>query len=653
MNKIKKSFRKKIGMTLSFFSIFFFIGNSFVHAQDVVNPKVVDLCKKAKHELNQQNFDKAESYLNKAKKIDSTFADIYVIEGDMYNFSLKSDLSVKSYNKAIRLAKDPKPILFFVTAEEEVRAGLYSQALDHYEEYLKRNTDNLLLKETDRGIKTCEFAIEAIANPVKFKDINMGPNINKETDEYLPAITADEEEIIFTVKRPRDKNTECAFCLTEEDFYGSKKENGEWQPRYKLDYPINTGYNEGAQCVSPDGKYLFYTLCNVEETGKGSCDLYWSKRIGNRWSRPRNFEQPVNTISWESQPSIAPDGKTIYFVSNRPGGFGKKDIWKTEMIEEGVFTVPVNLGPTINTDEDEAAPFIHPDGRTLYFASNGHIGMGGYDCYYSTLADTGWMQPVNLGYPINTSADEINLLINAMGTTAYYSSDKDGGYGGVDIYYFDLDERLRPTPVTYIKGKIYDEKTHQPLTASIELIDLSNNQVITSTSSDPVSGEFLACIKTGINVMMNVSHPYYPFYSENFQIEKNYTELEPYHKDIVLRRAEVGETFILRNIFFDFDNARLFEESYPELNKLVQYMKENGSVKIEIGGHTDSMGSADYNEALSKTRARNVYDYLISKGIDKNRLSYKGYGESQPIATNETEEGRALNRRTEFKIIGY
>ena len=153
--------------------------------------------------------------------------------------------------------------------------------------------------------------------------------------------------------------------------------------------------------------------------------------------------------------------------------------------------------------------------------------------------------------------------------------------------------------------------------------------------------------------MMNVSHPYYPFYSENFQIEKNYTELEPYHKDIVLRRAEVGETFILRNIFFDFDNARLFEESYPELNKLVQYMKENGSVKIEIGGHTDSMGSADYNEALSKTRARNVYDYLISKGIDKNRLSYKGYGESQPIATNETEEGRALNRRTEFKIIGY
>lgn len=642
----------KIGKFVSIFVFLF--GISLCGYSQEENPKVVDLCKKAKHKLNSRNFDKAAKYLEKALKIDSTFADIYVIQGDMYNFSLKSEQSVQCYNKAIQLAKDPKPLLFFITAEEEVRASLYEDALKHYNDYLDRIPENgVLIKEAYRGIATCEFAIEAIKHPIAFNPVNMGPNVNSDYDEYLPAVTADESEIIFTVLRPRDKNTVCAFCISEEDFYASVKERGEWQPRYKLEYPINTGYNEGAQCVSQDGKYLLYTICDVAEVGGGSCDLYWSKRIGNRWSRPRNFGSPVNTKFWESQPSIAPNGKTIYFVSGRPGGYGKMDIWKTEMLEEGVFTVPENLGPTINTDGDESAPFIHADGKTLYFVSDGHVGMGGRDIFYSTLTDTGWTKPVNLGYPINSSADEINLLINAAGTTAYFSSDKDGGYGGQDLYYFTLDESIRPTPVTYIKGKIFDEVTHQPLKANIELIDLINNQVITSTASDPVSGEFLACIVTGTNVLMNISHPYYPFYSENFQIEKNYTELEPYHKDIALRRPELGETFVLRNVFFDFDQSTLKSESFIELDKLADYLKENGTIRIELGGHTDNQGSAEYNEKLSLERAKSVHNYLISKGIDKERINYKGYGESQPIATNETEEGRALNRRTEFKIIGY
>lgn len=640
-------------MKLRFFLVLLFC-ISICFGQNNVNPKVVDLCKKAKHEINEQNFTKAESYLKKALKIDSTFADIYVIQGDIYNFTLQNELSVKYYNKAISLAKNPKPILYFITAEEEVRAALYAQALEHYQTYLDKTQPNEpLQKESIRGIETCKFAIESMKNPVSFSPVNLGANINSEYDEYLPAITADEEEIIFTVMRPRDKNTVCVFCQSEEDFYGSVKENGEWQPRYKLPYPINTSYNEGAQCVSPDGKYLFYTLCDMEETGEGSCDLYWSKRIGNRWSRPRNFDKPVNTNYWESQPSIGPDGKTIYFVSNRPGSFGGMDIWKTVMMEEGVFSIPENLGPTINTADDEAAPFIHVDGRTLYFASNGHAGMGGMDIFYSTLTDTGWTKPVNLGYPINTSADETNLLINAAGTTAYYSSDKDGGFGGLDLYSFELDERLRPTPVTYIKGKVYDELTKQPLKAYIELTDLTNGQVITSTFSDPTTGEFLACILTGANVLLNVSHPYYPFYSENFQIEKKYTELEPYQKDIVLRRPEVGETFVLRNVFFDFDQSTLKNESHVELDKLADYLKENSAIHIELGGHTDNQGSAEYNEKLSLERAKSVYNYLINKGIDKNRMSFKGYGASRPVATNETEEGRALNRRTEFKITGY
>ena len=653
MKDLHLFYNKKIGKMLSIFA-FLLLNFALVQAQNDVNPKVVDLCKKAKHELNNKNFKKAETYLAKAQKIDSTFADIYVIRGDMYNFSLESEKAVACYNKAISMAKNPKPLLFYITAEEEAKAGLYEAALAHYNTYIEKvSVDGPLAEETQRGINNCKFAIEAMKHPVSFDPINMGPNINSEYDEYLPAVIADETEIIFTILRPRDNNTVCVFCQSEEDFYASEKVDGVWQPRYKLDYPINTGYNEGAQCISPDGKYLFYTLCDVKETGLGSCDLYWSKRIGNRWSRPRNFDKPVNTKFWESQPSIAPDGKTIYFVSNRPGSIGNMDIWKTVMTEEGVFTIPENLGPNINTPYDESAPYIHADGRTLYFVSNGHPGMGGRDIFYSTLTDTGWTKPINLGYPINTAADEINLAINAAGTTAYFSSDKDGGYGGQDLYYFTLDESIRPTPVTYIKGKVYDEVTHQPLKAWIELIDLTNKQVITSTFSDPVTGEFLACIRTGSNLLLNISQPYYPFYSENFQVEKNYTQLEPFHKDIPLRRPEIGETFVLRNVFFDFDQSTLKSESFVELDKLADYMKENSSIRIELGGHTDNQGSSEYNEKLSLERAKSVYNYLISKGIEEKRMTYMGYGASQPIATNETEEGRALNRRTEFKIMGY
>lgn len=650
MNIISHTFLK-IGRILPIFV--FIIALVFPLSAQNNEQKLKDLCKKAKVELNNKNFKKVESYLAKAKKIDSTFADIYVIQGDMYNFSLKSADAADSYNKAIKYAKNPKPLLYFITAEEEVKIGRYEDAQRHYNIYLDKTLPNCpLMKETHKGLETCEFAINAIKNPVDFSPINIGPNINSDYDEYLPAVVADESEIIFTVMRPRDKNTQCAFCQMEEDFYASKKENGEWQPRYKLDYPINTGYNEGAQCVSPDGKYLFYTICNTD-FGNGSCDLYWSKRIGNRWSRPRNFDAPVSTKFWESQPSIAPDGKTIYFASNRPGGIGKMDIWKTTMTEEGLFSVPENLGKTINTDGDDSAPFIHADGKTLFFVSDGHPGMGGKDIFFTTLTDTGWTKPTNLGYPINTPADEINILINAAGTTAYFSSDKEGGYGGQDLYYFALDERLRPTPVTYIKGKVFDENTHEPVHATIEMIDLNTNQVTTSTSSDPVTGEFLACILTGSNILMNVSHPYYLLYSENFQIEKKYTELEPYLKNIALKRPEVGETFVLRNVFFDFDKSTLKKESEVELNKLVDYLSSNKGIKIEIGGHTDNQGSESYNERLSNDRAKAVYDYLINKGIDSKRMTYKGYGMSKPIATNDTEEGRALNRRTEFTITGY
>lgn len=642
---LKKSSIVLIGVLL--------VGSS-LFAQQKNERKIEKLSDKTMKYIKNQAYDKAEKSIYQIFLIDSNYAKGYIFLGDLYSLQLQAEKSADAYNKAIRLTKKPKPMLYFITAEEEMKCGRYESAKRNYEHYLQGfTTAPPLAKEVSKNMINCEFSIEAIKTPMKFSPINMGEAINSEWDEYLPTLTADEMEFIFTVRRPRDKNTICALCATEEDFYSSKKENGAWQSRQPLGPPINTSYNEGAQCISPDGRYLFYTLCNTD-FGYGSCDLYWAKRIGDRWGRARNFGPPVNTKFWESQPTIAPDGKTIYFASNRPGGEGGIDIWKTEMIEEGVFTDPVNLGKPINTPDDETAPFIHADGRTLYFISDGHPGFGGRDIFFTTLSPNGtWKEPTNLGSPINTPDDEINIVINAAGTIAYISSDKEGGFGGQDLYSFELDERIRPTPVTYIKGIVQDAISLKPLEAHIELIDLENNHLLTSTTSDPITGDFLACILTGSNVMMNVSHPHYPFYSENFQIAYAYSEIEPFEKNILLKKPEIGTTFVLRNIFFEFDKSDLLPVSYTELDNLIDYLQKNKTIIIEIGGHTDNKGTSLYNDKLSLERAKAVYDHLLLKGIDPKRLSYKGYGENFPIERNDTDEGRAANRRTEFKIMGY
>ena len=651
MKTLSRYFMNSKVISYYIYTILFFCIFSFpVSAQK--STKVAALCSKAEQCINNHDFDKALSLLKQAQQKDPAYPDIYIMFGDIYNFTLQSDSAVKCYNKAIELLVNPDPMLYFIAANEGAKCAQYEDALRNYELFMQKGVQyNEVFADAQKGIANCRFGIEAMQHPVLFKPENLGESINSEWDESLASITADDAQLIFTVNRPKDKNTVCAFCMNEEDLYYSIRDlNGNWKKREAVGAPIKTGYNEGAQSISPDGNYLLYTMCDAD-FGMGSCDLYLSKRMGSKWSRPRNFGAPVNSHGWESQPSMAPDGRTIYFVSSRPGGFGKKDIWKTTMTSEGKFTAPENLGPIINTPEDDAAPFIHTDGRTLYFASNGRVGMGGYDLYYATLQPDGsWSEPRNLGYPINTSADEINIFINARGTIAYMASDKEGGFGGLDLYSFELDDNLRPNPVTYIKGIVTDAATGNPLEATIEMVDLNTKQVVTLTQSDAETGEYLACIQTGSNIMLNVSNPLYPFYSENFQIEKSYSELSPYSKNIQLQRADIGTVVVLKNIFFDFNQSELKPESYVELDKLVEYLSHN-RVNIEIGGHTDNQGSDEYNDRLSFSRAKAVYDYLVGKQIDPARLSYHGYGKRKPIADNSTESGRAENRRTEFRII--
>ena len=386
----------------------------------------------------------------------------------------------------------------------------------------------------------------------------------------------------------------------------------------------------------------------------GRCDIYISKWEGNGWSKPFNIGGPVNTPGWESQPSISADSRTLYFVSTRNGGFGGYDIWKSELNTDGSWGVPLNLGPEINTSYDEQSPFIHPDDESLYFSSNGWPGLGNKDLFMSRKlfkdeVQTGWRKPQNLGYPINTFGEESGLSISSNGKLAFFSTNQKGGFGGLDIYSFELPEAMRPNIVTYVKGLVFDKVTKEILDAKVEIINLKDGKAIFDDVADPETGEFLATMMAGKSFGLNVSKDGYLFYSQNFTPDLNLIN-KPFILEIPLKKIEVGGLVILNNIFFESGKYNLLPESKTELQHLIGFMKENPSVSIEIGGHTDDVGDEKSNLELSENRARTVYDYLVSNLISANKISYKGYGEGLPLNDNSSEENRKNNRRTEFKI---
>lgn len=607
---------------------------------------------KALEYYNQYKNEETLKEISKSLQQDSAFIESWMLLASLYTDMKQPLEAIAAYQKAIEVNPEFYHGVYLTLGDLEYKNGLYFDAEKHLDIYL--SDPDLPAPKKKAAVelrKKNDIAIGFAEHPVPFKPINLGPNVNSENDEYLPAITADEQTLIITVRRPRDQYTLAIDNKFEEDFYISHKENGEWTKAVFAGAPLNTHGNEGAQCISPDGQYLYFTGCN-RPGGMGSCDIYVSRKIGDRWSQPKNIGYPLNTESWESQPSISPDGKTLYFSSNRKGTKGSMDIWKCVLNQDGSANEPVNLGDSVNTPGMEAAPFIHPDGQTLYFASNGHPGLGGMDLFYTRMLDTSWGKPVNIGYPINTCADEINLLVNAKGNFAYIASDKLGGYGKFDLYGFELYPEARPLAVTYLKGKVYDKDTRHPLEASFNLIDLNDGEIIASSSSDPSNGEFLVCIPANRNYALNVSKEAYLFYSDNFSLAGDYNNLKPFEKDIPLQEIKVGQSVVLKNIFYETDRFDLKPESMVELDKLVELLKHHPSMKIEISGHTDNVGTDKYNQTLSENRAKSVYQYLLSKGISATRLSFKGYGFSNPIDTNDTLEGRANNRRTEFKVVG-
>jgi len=565
-------------------------------------------------------------YLQKAYKLNPDVApDIHYLLGRAYHLSLDWEAAKKEYNR-------------------------YMQTLDS-----KKDADQIA--DVRKKIEECDNGELLVKTPVRVKIENLGPNINTPYPEYGALVSADESELIFTSRRPT--STGGKFDMIDgqylEDLYISYFEHGAWTKALDMGGVINSSENDATAGLSPDGQTLYI----YQEKNGG--DLYETHLKGSSWSKPVVMSNKINSNYHESTISIGPDGKTFYLVSDRPGGFGGRDIYKILTDDKGNWGDIENLGPVINTQYDEEGVTIQADGKTLYFSSKGHNTMGGYDIFSSVYENGHWTSPKNIGYPINTPDDDFCFCMAASGKHAYYSSIRKGGYGATDIYCITFlgdslesgnkNTALNIPKLTLLKGIVTDSTTRKPIEASIELVDNKKNVVIASFLSNSATGKYLVSLPTGINYGIAVKADGYLFYSANFDIPDTakYTMVE---RNISLQPLDVGSHIVLRNIFFDFDKATLRNESVAELNRVIGLLTKYPTLKIEIEGFTDSKGSSDYNRILSADRAKAVIDYLVSKGISSTRLAYKGLGMDKPIASNDTEEGRQLNRRTEIKIIG-
>jgi len=624
-----------------YFLFILLISSNLVYGQSLIR-KAQNNYEDAQQYVRQNVFDEAIKHLNDAVKYDPKFQQAYLQLGDIYKRIRNTQKAKENYRLAISVGPVENPITYFILGETELQTGDYVQAKQNFETFLAKaiNVDSKFTDKAKKYILDCDFSIVAIKKPVAYEPFNMGFYVNSEYRDYFPALTADGEIIIFT------RNVK-----GNEDFYTSVKKNGEWQKAVPLSDNINTpNYNEGAQSISPDGRYLFFTGCNRPD-GIGRCDIYICRREGNDWSRPVNLGSIINTSEWESQPSISADGSTLYFLSNRAGGFGGYDIWKSVLDDEGHWTTPTNLGPNVNTPYDEATPFIHPDGKTLYFSSDGWPSLGQKDIFYSKLQNDGtFSKAVNLGYPINTFNDEFGFIVSADGKEGLFSSNLDGGFGDVDIYRFKLPENLKPEPVTYVKGIVKDRETKETLEASVLVINLKTNEAAYNEITDKITGDFMAVMPANESYSFNILSDGYLLYSKHFDIKPTDAN-KPLEFEILLDKINVGSKVLLNNIFFDTNKYELLPASKVELNILTEVLKSNANMVIEIQGHTDNVGDVKANQKLSENRAKAVHDYLVNNGIDKKQLNYKGYGEEKPAFDNTMEEGKQKNRRTEFLVI--
>lgn len=604
----------------------------------------------------------AEEQALKALERSPNFIEAHILLSNIYIDKKQYDKALKQKENMFNLGQPLPSAEYFYTAKLCMITGDYEKCLKYANYYVKaQNTSPSLSNLCYKYIDNCNFAIQAKKNPVPFDPVNMGPNINTNRPEYFPSITADDKQLLYTrdVIDPR----EVYYGHQEEIIVSNSDKPYEWSFGKGVSTNINTVYNEGAPTFSADGKYIIMVGCEVghgnldyggDRQGYGSCDLFVSEKIGNEWTKPVNIGAPVNSSNWETQPSFSSDGKTLYFIRgyrDKKTGDMIQDIFKSEITADG-WSKPERLPDYINSPGKEESVQIHPDGQTLYFTSDGHIGMGGTDIYMCRLqADGSWGKPINLGYPINTHNDENSLLVSSKGDIAYFASDREGGYGDLDLYRFELPKAYRPIKTTFMKGYVYDSITKDPLAADFQLFDLKTGELFKRAIANSGNGEFLVAIPTNKDFGVIAEHAGYLYFSKNYSLDKLEKTEDGFIVNVPMQPIGDNTEFILENIFFDVDKWDLKPESVTELNKLKEFLTNNASLKVELGGHTDSDGDDKHNMTLSDNRAKAVKEWLIKNGIEASRLSHKGYGETKPIAPNDTPENKAKNRRTVVKIV--
>ncbi len=609
--------------------------------------KAIELYNESDNYRVREQYDRAIELLNQAIAKDKEFEEAYFRLG--LTLKNKGDLhkSSEEFEKGLSLTRDPRKQngYRYELADNYLRVGNYSRSLDFLNQYL--NAEKTAGAKVDMAKiwkLHAEFSLAHKEN-LSYQPQVLSDTVNCFPMQYFPTLTADNQQIVYTRRNGRGHDDD------EDIVISTKDGSGRWTTPVSISDRINSTLREGASTISADGHYLIFTLCGSKTYGR--CDLFESKKTGDSWSAPLNLGPLVNSVAWDSQPTLSADGQELYFVSDRKGGMGGSDIWYSRKDSTGRWIKAQNVGNVLNTKYDEISPFIHVNNRNLYFASNAHPGFGGLDIFVAEKVDKKWTTPVNMGAPLNNYEDQYSFFVTADGQRAFYSKDEIGKKNNTKLYTTPLPEQVQ---VHYysnvVKGKVRSKQSRKPLQALVELYDIGKNERLSVVQSDSISGEYTMVLTQGAEYALYSTCSGYLFKSLSFNYASGGRQ-KPIELDIDLEEMKVNATAVLNNIFFETDQYDLKDKSLTELEEVVRFLKENPLIRVEIGGHTDNVGTVPYNLLLSQKRAQSVANYLTVHGINANRILQKGYGPHQPVKPNDTEENRQANRRIEFKLISF
>ena len=602
---------------------------------------------KAKDDYQKLDVDSAIERLARITAKNELFAEAWLLLGYCYHDLNQKKREFEAFDKVLSIDPAKYVQLLIQLAEIAYYWGDYNKA----EEFLVR------FEQPDAPIPPkhnqdyfdisarVDFALRELAKSLLGNEVIPVIGNDSKANYYFPSLTIDGEEVIFTKQQI---SNELGNSPGQEDLFSAGFDGKQFVGEEPIKGLINTAKNEGTQTLRYDGRLMFFTACSYPDS-KGGCDIYYTLKEDKTWLPATNIGNPINTRYWESTPCLSPDGMTLFFSSNRPGGFGGMDIWVSKFVDGSGWQVPTNMGDVINSSGDELAPFIHSDGRTFYFASSGHIGMGQLDLFRSSSENgVEWLSPINLGYPVNTHKNEFGITIPGSGEYALFASDRDSA-DRREIFKYNIISEHKPNMISYVKGRVIDSLSHKSLEASLEIQEFSGNS-IQIVNSDRITGAFTIALPRDNHYVMIVRSKGYYFHSESFHLSDS-SKIVRDKLIIKLQALKPESKLILRNIFFEFDSAILSEKSNGEILQIVKLLFDNPGIRIEISGHTDSTGSEDYNQKLSYNRAKSLKDALIQKGVARNRIVIIGHGSLNPLTSNDTDTDRAMNRRTEIRVL--